>query len=461
MLCLFAEQAELLLQASRTKGAYFRVPRVAVEGYVRSEPGSEMNRLKPSIVFPALACAGWLAGSAPNTTGQGVAGASDSQPGFAAAGAVDRDRFASGTNHAWKGTAGRTNWVWQFQFAQPREVGAILQIQGDHAFVFQNAPETYVWQYSADGQAWHDLSGTRIERERRLFRVHRLAGRRRAQFLRLQISGVNGDFPTVREVEFYENRAEKIAFPDWIVAVNTTDDRRLPNQGEEFIPLARGCAGWETLQAQQVWLDSFDEAFCAVEPRPLCAFLSGNFKDWCEVDREPWRGTQEILKRGQLPLWASCGGAQGLAILAERGVDQDWDCPHCRDPQHPKNPIYTHIGHTGTKPCGDYSACIFERGPHTVRQLTHDPAFIGLPDQFEAMESHCGQIEWPPAGWELVIGAGAGTLTKTQCLKVKDHCIYAAQFHIEMAGTAVTSRRIMGNFLRLAKQWESAHADGK
>ena len=69
------------------------------------------------------------------------------------------------------------------------------------------------------------------------------------------------------------------------------------------------------------------------------------------------------------------------------------------------------------------------------------------------MESHCGQIEWPPAGWELIAAAGPGTQTKAQCLRVKDRFIYAAQFHIEMAGTPKTSRQITSNFLTLAKSW--------
>jgi hypothetical protein len=206
------------------------------------------------------------------------------------------------------------------------------------------------------------------------------------------------------------------------------------------------------LQAQQVWLGSFDEAFVNVEPRPLCAFLSGNFRDWCEVSRDPWRGTQSVLKRGRLPMWASCGGAQGLAILAETGVDRPWDCPHCRDPRKPLLPIYGHLGHTTNKPCGDYSGCIHERGPHEIRQVGRDVVFAGLPEHFDVMESHCGQIEWAPKGWRLVATAGAGTLTKMQCLRVANRPIYAAQFHIEMAGTPETSRQIMANFLGLAKR---------
>jgi len=381
----------------------------------------------------------------------GTATASSSQPGFFPTGVVDHDRFSFAVNHAWKGKTDCSNWWWEIEFPKARKLGAILQIQGDHEFVFQNAPKSYSWQTSLDGNTWQDLQETRIDNERRLFRLHRLTVPRRARFVRLQITAAESSFPTIREVEFFTRPREHVRFPNWIIAVNTTHDPHLPNEGKQFIPLAKSCAGQGTLQAQQVWLDSFDEKFCATEPKPLCAFLSGNFKDWCEVQRTPWRGTEQILKKGHLPLWASCGGAQGLAILATVTTEKLWDCPHCRDPQDPKTPIYTHIGHTGNKPCGDYSSCIFERGPHMVQQITRDPVFKGLPDQFQAMQSHCGQIEWPPPGWELIVTAGPGTQTRSQCLKLKSHCIYAAQFHIEMEGTPETSRQIMSNFLRLAK----------
>ena len=67
------------------------------------------------------------------------------------------------------------------------------------------------------------------------------------------------------------------------------------------------------------------------------------------------------------------------------------------------------------------------------------------------MESHCGQIEWPPKGWMLIATGGLETKTRSQCLRVKDRYIYAAQFHIEMEGEPETSKQIMSNFLNLAK----------
>jgi hypothetical protein len=410
----------------------------------------------------ALLLGAWLCSSWPLAAAGGPrAEASGNQAGCGPAGAADGDRFSADSGHAWKGGPQTTNWWWQVSFASPRPVGAILQVQGDHPFVFTNAPARYAWQASLDGHSWHELSATRVADEQRCFRLHRLPASVQCRFLRLTIEAAAGEYPTLREVEFFPETQAIVSFPDWFIVVNTTHERWLPNHGQEFIPLARSTPEGKGLQAQQVWLTSFDEAFVSAEPRPLCAFLSGNFKDWCEIDRRWWCGTEQVLQAKRLPMWASCGGAQGLALLAEYGTAKAWDCPHCRDPDHPKTPIYTHIGHTAHKPCGDYSACEFERGKFAVRQISADPVFAGLPPAFESMESHCGQIEWAPAGWELVATAGPGTKTRTQCLRLKDHPVYAAQFHIEMSGTPEVSKQIMSNFLGLAKAWGGYNPHGK
>lgn len=138
-----------------------------------------------------------------------------------------------------------------------------------------------------------------------------------------------------------------------------------------------------------------------------------------------------------------------------------WDCPHCRDPLQPKSPIYGHIGHTDMKKCGDYSGCIFEKGPHKILQVKADPVFQGLPKEFLAMESHCGQVEYLPKGWEWIAGAGEGTTTKMQCLRLADFPIYAAQFHIEMEGTPEASRQIMENFLGIARDWRASRSPAR
>ena len=61
----------------------------------------------------------------------------------------------------------------------------------------------------------------------------------------------------------------------------------------------------------------------------------------------------------------------------------------------------------------------------------------------------------------MVAVGGTGSQTRTQCLRVKNRYIYAAQFHIEMAGAPESSRQIMSNFLKLAKDWGGYNANGE
>ena len=298
-------------------------------------------------------------------------------------------------------------WYWQIHFPEPRTVGSILQIAGDQATYLSNAPRSYVWQYSLDGRSWREIVETNVSHESRMFRVHRLKEPRTVSFPRLCIRKIEGKYPTLREVEFYPAVDSKIDFPEWCVSVNTSSDQ-LPGEGQKFAKSLKLIEGGDQIAAQEIRLSEFQETLLKVEPRPLCAFMSGNLTDWCQKDREDWRGTQEILQNGRIPIWAACGGAQGLAILSEHGLDTPWDCPHCRDPKRPLTPIYTHIHDVEWRPCGDYSKCVHESGPTNVRQTTDDPVFEGLSREFPIIESHCGQVAWVPKGWVLIATHGEG-----------------------------------------------------
>jgi hypothetical protein len=392
---------------------------------------------------------------------ESTAQASNSAPGFGPQGAIDGERFSAKEGAAWKGGKGAKEWWWHVQFPEPRAVGAILQIHGDHPTVLRNAPKRYFWRWSLDGATWRNLKETETLAERRMYRIHRLTEPVRARYLRLVILDADGEAPVLREAEFYAASDAAISFPPWVVTVSTAEESALSPDGMRFFPLAKSCPGWKGLHNQDVWLGTFDEAFVAAEPQPLCAFLTGNFADWCQKMQAPWRGTQEILRKRNLPIWAACGGAQGLAILDDIGLERPWDCPRCRDPKNPLLPIYTHIGHTGAAACGDYSKNIFERGKFNIRPVTRDPVFAGLSEEFEIMESHCGQMEYVPKGWLRVATKGKGAKTINQCLRVKDRYIYAAQFHMEMEGTPENSRKIMTNFLQLAKEWGGYNPKGK
>ncbi len=390
------------------------------------------------------------------------ASASTTATGSSAGGAVDGDRFSLRADSFWKGAGDGKTWWWQVRFPGPRSVGAILQINGNQPSIFSNGPQHYVWQWSQDGGAWHDFKETETKCERRLFRLHRLAQPHQARYLRIMIYESLGEAPTLREVEVFAEPGAVVEFPDWIIAVSTTtENSSLPGETEAFVRLARQCPGWEEVLAHQVWMGDFDESFVSAEPRVLCAFLSGNYLEWCQQAREPWRGVQEVFSNRNLPIWASCGGAQALTILQETGVDKPWDCPRCRDPRNPRSPVYSHIGHTGTAKCGDYSKNIWERGKLKMRLVAHDPVFEGLPGIFEVMESHIGQIDYVPKGWVRVVTRGPGALTENQCLRIENRYIYAAQFHIEMDGTSENSRQIMRNFLSLAREWGGYDPAGK
>jgi len=388
-------------------------------------------------------------------TGQASASstAADSNPAFA----LDSNRFATDPAHSWRGAVGESRWWWQVRFDRPRRIGTILQVLGGNPDVLTDAPARYVWQTSDDGVAWRDIAQTFQARERRMFRVFRLSEQHSAAWLRLLIDGVEGSFPTLREVEVYEDPRQPLDFPDFVFAVSTVELDEWNagvRAGREFLPLVRRCPGWQNAPAQLVWLGHFDEELARAEPRPVCALLSGNFKDWCQKDRRAWRGVEEVLHAGQLPMWGACGGAQGLAILSDAGADRPWDCPHCRNPVDPKTPIYGHIGHrdaTARLACGDYANCLFERGKTRVLQVADDPVFEGVPREFEIMQSHCGQIEYVPQGWVHLVANAPTSKTRVQCMRRKGRPVYAAQFHIEMAGTPEMSELIMANFLKLAQ----------
>jgi hypothetical protein len=117
---------------------------------------------------------------------QGETSASGTAPGSSSRGPIAVDRFSAGSESCWRGLAGAKNWWWQIRFAEPRMIGAILQIQGDQPSMFANAPLDYIWQASRDGLNWQDLPEAGTRRERRLFRVHRLTKACRTSYLRLK-----------------------------------------------------------------------------------------------------------------------------------------------------------------------------------------------------------------------------------------------------------------------------------
>ncbi len=334
-------------------------------------------------------------------------------------------------------------------------MGAILQVLGDEEHHLAAQPLDCVWQASDDGATWRDLVDTKQLSERRMYRIHRLPTAERARYFRLLVNSASGQAPAIREIEFYRDPQQSIEFPDWVLAVSSYERPDL-STCHRYLDLARKCEGYSKLLAQYLWHAELSLAMVTAEPRPVCVFYTGNHRDWCEIDPRTWRGTLDLLNDGSTPLWAACGGAQGFGLLAENGCEGDWDCPNCRDSQNPKSPIYGHIGLLDANvktACGIYTNNIYERGPTTVRKLVDDPVFAGLAEEFLIPEYHCGQIEFLPKGWELLVTKGTSGKTWMQCMRKRGTCIYAAQFHIELQGTPENSQRIMSQYLAYAKAW--------
>lgn len=379
--------------------------------------------------------------------------ASSIAPGAHVDGPLDADLLDTSPASCWRGRERASAWWWSVQFDRLTPVGAIFQVVGSDAEVFRDAPRDYAWQATVDGVNWQDLPTTITKHETRLFRLHRFDRPHVVLGLRMSIRACTGLAPVLRGLRFLPAPDTPLDFPPWILAVSTVEAPDSLQEAAPFVRLARRSPGGRDLSAQLLWMGDLDPDFVNPEPRPLCVFLSGNFNDWCQKERAHWKGIEAILARAQTPIWASCGGAQGLAILATAGTRKPWDCPRCRDPRNPLLPIYTHIGHTGTSPCGVYERNVAERGPTQLRIVAPDPALAGLPETFVAMESHVGQIAYVPPGWTLLVADGPGALTHHQLIRLNDRPIYAAQFHIEMEGAPAASERIMTNFLEIARAW--------
>ena len=261
--------------------------------------------LKKHVPWISLLACGVLVGGATFATAAGVAGratgakrvavkrveASSEQAGFPASGGADGERFSVKRGQLWKGSPEAEAWTWTVDFGTPKSVGAILQILGDEGSVVSSGPLAYVWQASVDGVAWDDLPATKMDEDRRMYRIIRLPEAVRARYLRLAVSGSGEAPPAVREVEFYETPNAAIEFPQWLVVASSHHDENV-SDCHWFLELARRCEGYQDVTAQYAWHPHVDREFASVEPRPLCIFLTGSYADWCQVDRAGWKGIE-------------------------------------------------------------------------------------------------------------------------------------------------------------------------
>ena len=84
-----------------------------------------------------------------------------------------------------------------------------------------------------------------------------------AKHLRMEVFECWGDHPTLREVEWFPETDSAIAFDEWVVSVQITEDPSRRNS-RQFIDLAHQCEAGKDLQGQEIWVGDFDESFLAI-----------------------------------------------------------------------------------------------------------------------------------------------------------------------------------------------------
>jgi hypothetical protein len=400
-----------------------------------------------------------------NIAMQGKATASSEwQHSYPASAANDGDRYSCGPGQYWRGAKGESPWTWQIDFAKPKRIAKVYQIMGSEPYVRRFAPTDYLWQRSNNGTSWHDIPGSAVTGDTRIFRVVEFAAPVRARHFRMRITAATDGAPSLREIEMFASSGDDVKSDPWFYAINIEGSIELPGYAKNFVPTAQQCAGWEKVQAQYVQAKDFKESILQPEPRPLCAFLSGSTRDWCEVDRRDYEGVEEVLRNRNLPMWASCGGSQLLLLLTAYGTKVPWICPHCEwnRPDYyktaPQPFIYGHLHCEGHPKCSEYDK-VMERGDYDLKKLLPDPALSGVPDLFNIAESHEGEIKWLPGSWVLIATKGPKGLTVNQIMRVRNRYIYAAQCHIELGGRDRLA--LCKNFLDLAKSWGGYNPNGK
>lgn len=139
--------------------------------------------------------------------------------------------------------------------------------------------------------------------------------------------------------------------------------------------------------------------------------ISGNTTDWAEYDFAAFEPLFELVRSGQIPTIAFCGGHQLLGLLYGAACD-------AIRPLHPGE----------ADPGGFALGWYKEVGFQPVQVLKEDALFEGLGSHPVFFESHYWEIKQTPAEFELLASTAD---VPVQCIKHRQHLVYGTQFHPE------------------------------
>lgn len=134
------------------------------------------------------------------------------------------------------------------------------------------------------------------------------------------------------------------------------------------------------------------------------------------------------VRRRRRPTLGICGGHQALALAHGAPVGPVADVPAARE---------------------SYAGMPKLTGVHTIRWMGDpDPLLTGVEAECDVVVSHVDEVKDLPAGFRLM---AIGDPCHVQAIRADRRPLYGVQFHPEKPCDDPAGRRILGNFIALAR----------
>lgn len=198
----------------------------------------------------------------------------------------------------------------------------------------------FAWAYLLRGQTdWRKIPQASVyaNRFQLIFRFPPIRGVAKMRLLvrprsadELQLTGANN--PCLRDARFFPERNAVIQTDPWYMSVATWEEGNrfdpMQHWGERFDPLpalrqALHEVGLTTASASpdlmdEMWIGDFGD-WVTQEPAPTAFLLSGNYKDYDQVDGKVYDGFYQFMRGRELnthavPMLGACGGHQLMAM---------------------------------------------------------------------------------------------------------------------------------------------------
>jgi GMP synthase-like glutamine amidotransferase len=354
----------------------------------------------------------------------------------------------------WEGAANQpSHWV-QFELGEPCPISRIFLVSGMAGWKARLSKSVewssrsnldgrlaaFVWQYSDDGKAWTDISGTERKKSDSFREIFELDNKTiTARYLRLYITAWHGRSPRIYDVILYTRKQPPVpSVPkgNYVLVISNVLGF-MPEAGTvktDFGKFIRGIEGnvappWN-LAVMELPAHAFSvEILNKMSPKPLAIFLTGSGNRFCQLPFFEFNGEFELIKTTDIPTYGSCAGVQLMAMA---------------------------YGHTFATPTGRAYITssvqdIVDNDIPPIYIQKADPVFAGLNNPFYGTELHAWTVHVVEEGWEvLATSRDSKGFICNEMIKAIGRPVYGSQFHPEIAKPFSCSKGILMNFLAMA-----------